>query len=125
MKFTKLVPNIFYTDIGVGLELFVGCLGFSIGYDDLKSANPCCVVNKDSLSAFLFQNREFAEKDRPELRLHTPDIDEVYAKVKSTHPHLLHPNLGEVTLRPWGAREFALRDASDVCIIIQQWPSKP
>ena len=121
MKFTKLVPNIFYTDIKVGLDLFVDCLEFTIGYDDLQSENPCCVAEKDGLALFIFQNKEFAEKDRPELRLQTNNIEDVYDKVKLTHPELFHPNLNTVTLRPWGAREFALRDKSDVCIIIQQW----
>jgi hypothetical protein len=121
MQFTKLVPNVFYEDIRDGLELFVHCLEFSIGYSDLGSANPCCVVQKDTLSVFLFQNAEFASKDRPEMRLHTNNIEEVYAKVSRTHPELLHPNLKSISLRPWGAREFALRDHTDVCVIIQQW----
>lgn len=121
MKFTKLVPNIFFEDINDGLNLFVECLEFDIGYNDLESANPCCIVQKDALAIFLFQNKEFAEKDRPEIRLHTDNIEEVYEKVSRTHPHFLHPNLKSVTLRPWGAKEFALRDRTDVCIIIQQW----
>jgi predicted HAD superfamily hydrolase len=50
----------------------------------------------------------------------TDNIDEVYKKVASSHPHFLHPNLKEVTLRPWGAREFALMD-KQLGIIIQQW----
>lgn len=121
MKFTKLVPNVFYEDIKDGLHLFVDCLGFSVGYSDFDSVNPCCVVQKDALSVFLFQNKEYAQKDRPEMRLHTDNIEEVYAKVAQTHPQLLHPNLKTITLRPWGAKEFALRDATDVCVIIQQW----
>jgi hypothetical protein len=115
MKFTKLVPNVFYENIQDGLELFVDCLEFSIGYNDLKSDNPCCVVQKDSLSVFLFQNKEYAEKDRPEIRLHTDNIEEAYAKIAATHPQFLHPNLKIITLRPWGAREFALRDNTNVC----------
>lgn len=121
MHFTKLMPNIFYENIQDGLSLFVDCLGFSISYNDLASEHPCCVVEKDNLAAFLFQNKEFADKDRPELRLHTDNIEEVYAKVSTSHPQFLHPNLNVVTLRPWGAREFALRDPSSICIIIQQW----
>ncbi|WP_343305786.1 hypothetical protein AAHN97_01345 [Chitinophaga niabensis] len=121
MKFTRLVPNVFYTDIQVGLKLFVECLEFRIGYDELNSDNPFCVIEKDELRVNLFQNKEYAEKDRPEIRLVTNNIEEVYEKVASTHPELLHPNLNKVTLRPWGAKEFALRDESDVCIIIQQW----
>ena len=124
MKFTKLVPNIFYTDIQVGLNLFVECLEFSIDYDDLKSAQPCCVAGKDGLAIFIIQSEEFAIKDRPELRLQTDNIEEVYTKVKSKHPQLLHSNGKEVTLKPWGAKEFALMDESGVCIIVQQWPNK-
>src|SRR6185369_10077430 len=110
MKFTKLVPNVFYTDINVGLKLFVDCLEFSIGYDELKSENPFCVVNKETITLLLFQNKEFAEKDRPEMRLVTDNIQEAYKKISATHPELLHPNLKVPTLRPWGATEFALRD---------------
>jgi hypothetical protein len=121
MNFTKLVPNIFYTDIKVGLRLFIDCLGFSIGHDELNSDHPFCGIEKNGLSLLLFQNKEYAEKDRPEFRLVTNDIEEVYKKVASTHPEFLHPNLKQITLRPWGAKEFALKDDSNVCIIIQQW----
>ena len=122
MKFSQLVPNVFYTDIKDGLELFVDCLEFTVGYDELNSANPFCVVEKGNLRANLFQNKEYAEKDRPEFRLVTDNIEEVFAKVSSTHPHLLHPSLPKPTKRPWTATEFALIGASGVCMIIQQWP---
>ena len=121
MRFTKLVPNVFFEDIKDGLHLFVDCLEFSIGYNDLNTENPCCVVQKDTLSIFLFQNKEYADKDRPEMRLHTDNIEEVYAKVARTHPQFLHPNLKTITRRPWGAKEFALRDKTNICVIIQQW----
>ena len=121
MKFTKLIPNIFYSDIKVGINLFVECLEFTIGYDDLKSEEPSCIAEKDSLAIFIIQSKEFAEKDRPELRLQTNNIGEVFTKVKSKYPELIHPNSNEVVLKPWGAKEFALRDKSDVCVIIQQW----
>lgn len=121
MKFTKLVPNIFFEDIKDGLALFVDCLEFSVGCNDFESADPYCIVQKDTLSVFLFQNKEFADKDRPEIRLHTDNIEEAYAKIACTHPHFLHPNLNQITLRPWGAKEFALRDTTNVCVIIQQW----
>jgi hypothetical protein len=121
MKFTKLIPNIFFEDIKDGLNLFVDCLEFTIGYNNLESESPCCVVQKDMLAVFLIQNKEYADKDRPEIRLHTDNIDEVYEKVCKTHPQFLHPNLNTITLRPWGAKEFALRDNTNVCIVIQQW----
>jgi hypothetical protein len=121
MQFTRLVPSIFYEDINVGIDLFMNCLGFTMGYNGLATHEPCCVLDRDGLSVFLFQNKEFAEKDRPEIRLHTPDIEAVYKQVSETHPHLLHPNLNRVTMRPWGALEFALADKSGVGVRVQQW----
>jgi predicted HAD superfamily hydrolase len=50
----------------------------------------------------------------------TKNIDEVYRKVSGSYPEFLHPNLKEITLRPWGAKEFALMD-KQLGIIIQQW----
>jgi hypothetical protein len=120
MTFTKLVPSLFYFDINIGLKTFIDCLEFTLGHERLDSENPYCVVNKNGLSIMLFQNSEYAEKEHPEIRLETDDIDEVYKKVASAFPELLHPNLSEVTLRPWGAREFAMLDGQ-IGVRVQQW----
>jgi hypothetical protein len=120
MNFTTLIPNVYYQDINDGLKIFIDCLEFSIGHEELKSKNPFCVIEKNGLQLFLFENVELAKEHNPEFRLVTKNIDEVYKKVSSSHPEFLHPNLSKVTLRPWGAKEFALRD-HQVCIIIQQW----
>lgn len=122
MNFEKLVPNIFYVDITQGLELFVKCLDFKIGYHELKSKQPFCVVEKDGLRINLFENAELANEHHPEFRLVTKNIEEVYKKVSQSHPHFLHPNLKEITLRPWGAKEFALTD-KQLGVIIQEWQS--
>jgi hypothetical protein len=123
MQFTKLVPNIFYRDIKSGLKTFVNCLEFTIGHEELNSGSPFCVVEKDGLRVNLFQNKEYAEKDNPEFRLVTNNIEEVYKKVSENFPELLHPNLSKITLRPWNAKEFALTD-DQIGIVIQQWPEK-
>ena len=47
MNFEKLVPNIFYIDINDGIKLFVDCLGFTIGHNEIKSAQPSdCLKTK-------------------------------------------------------------------------------
>ena len=120
MNFTTLVPNVYYQDIKDGLKLFIDCLEFEIGHEELKSENPFCVIKKNGLQIYLFQHAELAKQHSPEFRLQTNSIDEVYKNVSSSHPEYLHPNLNKITLRPWGAKEFALRD-NQVCIIIQQW----
>jgi len=120
MHFTKLSPSLFYTDIKTGLKSFVDCLEFTIAHDEINSANPFCVVEKDGLGILIFQNKELAGQFSPEIRLVTDNIDEVYARVSGKFPELLHPNLNKVTLRPWGAKEFAMVDGQ-IGIIIQQW----
>ena len=120
MNFTRLVPNIFYTDIRDALKLFVECLGFTIEHNELASDHPFCVIEKNGLRVNLFENKELAGEHHPEFRLVTGDIKEVYRKVCSSHPEFLHPNLREITLRPWGAKEFAITD-SQLGIVIQEW----
>ena len=120
MTFTKLVPNVFYINIKDALKLFVDCLDFKIEHDELESESPFCVIEKDGLRINLFENEELAKEHNPEFRLVTTNIEEVYEKVTSSHPEFLHPNLQKITLRPWGAKEFALID-KQLGVIIQQW----
>lgn len=120
MNFTKLVPNIFYHDISEALKLFVDCLEFQIEYDDISSGNPFCVISKNDLCINLFQNAELASEHHPEFRLVTEDIQSVYRKISTSHPGFLHPNLSQITLRPGGAKEFAIMD-KQLGIVIQEW----
>ncbi|MBL7818616.1 MAG: hypothetical protein JNL70_26690 [Saprospiraceae bacterium] len=120
MNFTKLVVSVFYADLSEGLKLFVDCLQFSIGHQDLNASQPYCVLKKDEISIMLFQDEQLAKEHNPELRLVTNNIEEVYAKISASHPHLLHPNLNKVTLRPWGAKEFAIVD-TQLGIRFQEW----
>ena len=120
MRFRRLVPSFFYQDLLKGLELFEDCLGFTLEHQDLTASQPYCVLSKGDLTLMIFQDVVQAKSFHPELRMVTDDIDEVYSKVVSSHPHLLHPNLDKVTLRHWGALEFALMD-EQMGIRIQQW----
>jgi len=86
----------------------------------LKSDNPFCVIERDGLRINLFENKELAKEHSPEFRLVTSNTDEVYKKISLSHPEFLHPNLNKITLRPWGAKEFALKD-KQLGIVIQQW----
>ncbi len=120
MTFEKLVPNIFYVDINDGLKFFVECLQFSIGHSELDSKNPFCVLEKDGLRINLFEDIALAKGHYPEFRLVTKNIEEVYEKVSTSHPEFLHPSLKVITLRPWTAKEFALKD-NQVGVVIQEW----
>lgn len=120
MNFTRLVPSVFYTDITDGLKLFVYCLQFTIKHKDFHTSQPYCVLEKDGIVLMVFQDDQLAKEHYPELRLETNNIEEVYVTIATSHPQLLHPNLNKVTKRPWGAKEFAIKD-HQVGIRLQEW----
>lgn len=79
------------------------------------------VIERDGVAINLRENEEFAAKNRPELRIETDDIDSLYEEVISKNKTLLHPNLDSVVLRPWGCKEFALLDETNLCVVLYQW----
>ena len=100
--------------------MFVDCLEFTIGHNEIDTESPFCVVEQNGLRVNLFQNKELAQKDNPEFRLVTDNIEQVYENVSLKFPEFLHPNLSQITIRPWGAKEFAIMDGQ-IGIVIQQW----
>lgn len=99
------------------MDLFVGCLGFKVLYEDEDLA----VVARDGAKAYIVESPEFAAKDRPEITIETDSIEALYAEIAARRPGLLHPNSKVVEKKPWGALEFAVRDQTDVCIVFRQW----
>jgi hypothetical protein len=116
---TTLIPKVFYADLSIGLDLFVDGLGMEVLHRD----DDLVVLGRDRIKVYLVESEEYAAKDRPELGIETDDIDAVYAEIAGRRPDLLHPNVSRVTTRPWGAREFALLDATTVCIVFREWPT--
>lgn len=113
----RLIPKVFYDRMADGLDLFVNGLGFTILHQD----DSLAVVERDGAKAYVVESPEYAAKDRPELAIETDTIDELYAEISAKRPDLLHPNLNEVTMRPWGAQEFAVLDKTQVCVVFRQW----
>ena len=120
MALLKLIPNVFYADLAIGKHLFRQGLGFELVYEDLASEQPLCILAKDAVQVHLLQNAALAALVRPELRLETDDIHGLFAHVQRQAPELLHPNGNHVVRKPWGLWEFALLDASQVFVIVQQ-----
>lgn len=113
----NLIPKVFYADIRDGLDLFVRCLGFQVLHTD----PTITVLGRDGVKVYLMENAELAALDRPELAIETDDIEAMYAEVSARSPEMLHPNVNRVQLRPWGAKEFAVLDATTVCVVFRQW----
>lgn len=115
--FNNIIPKVFYDHLQDGLEFFVDGLGFEVLYQDAAMA----VIARDGAKAYLVQSPEYAAKDRPELAIETDDIDAIFREMSKRAPKLLHPNSNKVSLKPWGAREFAMLDKTTVCVIFRQW----
>jgi hypothetical protein len=113
----NLIPKVFYAEIKVGLDLFVRCLGFELLYQD----DSISVLERDGAKVYLVQDAEIAAFDRPELAIETDDIESIYQEISARAPELLHPNSCKVELKPWGAQEFAVLDATNVCVVFRQW----
>ena len=114
---TALIPTVFYADVAVGLDLFVDGIGMTVRHSD----GHLTVLTRDAAKLFLVEDAEYAAKDRPELSIETHTIEAVYADIAARRPDLLHPNLPAVTRREWGAREFAVLDATTVCVVFRDW----
>ncbi|MBN3581373.1 hypothetical protein JYB64_03175 [Algoriphagus aestuarii] len=120
MNFTKLVPSIFYKDLADAKKLVAHCLQCTITREDLTISQPYCVLEKEGIGLMAFQDEKLAKDQHPEPRLVTNSIDEVSTRISGFFPELLHPKLDKVTLRHWGAKEFAFMDMQ-LGIRFQQW----
>lgn len=118
--FRRLIPKVFYADLAVGRDLFVDGLGMRVTHD----GGDFVVVERDGVALYLVEDAEFAAKDRPELAVETDAIDAVYADIAGRRPDLLHPTYpagGGVVRRDYGAREFAVLDATTVAVVFRDW----
>ena len=120
MKLIKIIPTIFYSDIKIGLELFIDCLGFTLVYSEPHPPHPFYIIQRDGVTIHLKEDDEYARKDRPEVRIETDDIAALHQELANKEVRLFHPNLKNVKKQPWGLLEFALLDRSNVCVIVQQ-----
>lgn len=116
--FSSLIPKVFYQDLQVGLDLFVDGLGMAV----LHQSEDFIVVGRGACKAYLVQASGPVEA--PELAIETDSIDADYADILARRPDLLHPTYplgGGVVRRDYGAREFAVLDATTVCVVLRDW----
>ncbi|MEN0054722.1 MAG: hypothetical protein AAGC65_13695 [Mucilaginibacter sp.] len=116
MSLLKIIPKVIYDDISIGMQFFKA-LGFESKYEEEGFA----ILGRDGITIQIVASEEgFAIDDRPEFRIDTDDIEAIYNEIKANHPEVLHPNLKVIKQQPWGLKEFAVRDATSVCIVFQQ-----
>ena len=82
------------------------------------------MVGKDGAKAYIVESAQYAARDRPEIAIETDTIDDIHKDIAARRPDMLHPNVPHVTMRPWGALEFAVLDKTGVCVVFRQWPAE-
>lgn len=116
MPLLQILPEIFYKDISTGLDFFIDGLGFKLTYND----DRLYIVKRDEITILLSISPEAADGERPQIRIQTDNIEEMYEEVRQRNPAILHPNLNRIKDQPWGLKEFAVLDPTTVCVIFQQ-----
>ena len=102
----RLIPKLFYDNMGDALDLFADCMGFRVLHRDATLA----VVERDSAKAYPVESAAFAAKDRPEIAIETDAIEQLCQEILARRPEMLHPNSNVLEKKPWGAVEFAIPD---------------
>lgn len=117
--FGPLIPTIRYEDIAIGRDLFEGGLGFHV----IHESDDFLVLDRGGVKVYIGHTDDQGP-DRPEFGLETDAIDAWYADIKARRPDLLHPTYppgGGIIGREYGAREFAVLDATTVCVVFRDW----
>ncbi len=128
-KLLRAVQGICFLDLENPKKFFVDLLGFNAAHEE----EGLLVVERDSV---LFQlgidpdvaidvkgNRMMA----PLIRIETNDIESISREIKERYSSGVCPTAivkdEEPKLRPWGAKEWGVRDSNNMVILFQEWPA--
>ena len=107
----RLVPNIFYDKLSDGLDFFVTCLGFSVLYQDdgacgrQRATGPKPIWSRapNSRQRTVRKSQSRPTRSRTSLR-----------KCPRERRTFSIPMSNQIEMKPWGFREFGVRDKTDV-----------
>lgn len=103
---TAIHPKLPMRDKSVTKEYYINLLGFEQQggeYDDYL------MIKKDNIEIHFFLFKELDTKENyGQVYIRTNDIDTLYQSLLDNHV-AIHP-YGQLDIRPWGQREFALLD---------------
>lgn len=117
-KVIGIAPQLLVPDVKMTAEYYRDILGFKImGY----ALNPPVygMIERDGMQIHFAKSDEFVTNDkfRPsttDLILWIPEIDAFYTEIKTKGADIVQ----EILLRPYGSREFIIRDCNGYKILI-------
>ena len=81
----------------------------NLGFKEIADYSDYLIVRKDNVEIHFFEFRELDPKENyGQVYIRTDDIEELYQSLLD-HKINIHPN-GNLQLKPWGQKEFALTD---------------
>jgi lactoylglutathione lyase len=109
----KLRCELFPADLDAAVTFYVDVLGFTVVRDERTAAHPYVALERDQVRLGLASRAPVDQAQRrpptgAELVLEVEDLDAEYARVLAAGCALAE----DLTVRPWGLRDFRLLDPS-------------
>jgi uncharacterized glyoxalase superfamily protein PhnB len=123
-NYSSAVPVISTADVAATVRYFEETLGFEQQwiwgdppvYAGVKAGEAILYITHDPEMAAAIRERRLA----PDVFLWVSDIDSVYAQHRANNAEITE----ELTERPWGARQYVVREPNGYCLKVAE-PYEP
>ncbi|MBY0416238.1 MAG: GNAT family N-acetyltransferase [Bdellovibrionales bacterium] len=118
VKLKSIQPLIPAIDVNLASDFYQKILGFKSAWIDGNPATMAIVYRGD-IEIFLTINPDIEHAKKCSLRIAVENIEALYDEYSSKN--IIHPN-GELSVEPWGLKEFTITDLNGVCIVFHEMP---
>lgn len=116
IKLKNVQPLIPAIDVAKAASFYQESLGFKLAWTDGSSL---AIVYREDVELFLSVDANPEHAKSFSIRIGVQNIESLYDGYKSKE--LIHPN-GDLTVKPWGLKEFIIQDLNGVCIAFHETP---
>jgi uncharacterized glyoxalase superfamily protein PhnB len=102
-KLTRLAPELPSADLDNALAYYEKKLGFAVA--TRLPENEYAIVERDGLAIHLFTNHA-TKSTAVGLHIFTPDLDQLFAELQASGATITQ----KIEQKPWGNRDFRVRD---------------
>jgi uncharacterized glyoxalase superfamily protein PhnB len=102
-RLSRIAPEIPVSNLRTSLEYYKEKLGFRVATELADYA----IVERDGVAIHLFRNA-VQPSSTVGVHIFTPDLDELHAEFQSRGAQISQ----DIVRKPWGNREFRVKDAS-------------
>lgn len=109
-------------DVENAIAFYEQKLGFTMSH---KEGNPArmAIVERDSAVIFLVKNNDQHLAAGTSIRIQVDGIEQLYTELQAKEAHIIQPD-GKLETKPWGPKEFVVRDLAGVWITFFELPKQ-